>query len=102
MEDDLIYYQRRARDEDEAVRRATCQQARDRHLELAAAYRLRCVVNSNSIADDADDDEEEGDLDEPALLPSVTSSPAIKLTLPQRRRPFSERAVAQIGSDRGE
>lgn len=83
MEDDLIYYRRRARDEDEAVRHATSEKARDRHLELAAAYRLWCVEHSNSIADEADD-EEEGDLDEPPLVPGSTSSPAITLSVPQR------------------
>ena len=47
-EDDLTYYQRRAQEEDRAVRASTSEAARDRHLELAAAYRLRCAVNSNS------------------------------------------------------
>lgn len=74
MEDDLSYYRRRAQEEDEAVRRATNEEARDRHLELAAAYRLRCVVNSNSIADEAGDGEEEEDLDGLSLRQSVTAS----------------------------
>lgn len=54
MNDDLNYYRRRALQEDECVRKATCEQARDRHLELAFAYRLRCAVNSNSerVVDD--------------------------------------------------
>ena len=48
VNDDLSYYRKRALQEDECVRKATCEQARDRHLELASAYRIRCAVNSNS------------------------------------------------------
>ena len=48
VNDDLSYYRTRALQEDECVRKATCEQARDRHLELASAYRMMCAVNSNS------------------------------------------------------
>lgn len=39
--DDQTYYRRRTREEEEAARIATCREARDRHDELASAYRLR-------------------------------------------------------------
>ena len=56
MNDDLSYYRKRALQEDECVRKATCTQARDRHLELASAYRIRCAVNSNSQGAKGDQD----------------------------------------------
>jgi hypothetical protein len=40
--DDRSYLLRRAREEREAARIATCIEARERHLELAAAYEFRC------------------------------------------------------------
>lgn len=40
--DDLEYYRRRLEQEEVAVRRATSKAARERHRELAEAYRL-CV-----------------------------------------------------------
>lgn len=39
--DDQTYYCRRAREEEEAARIATCREVRDRHEEFASAYRLR-------------------------------------------------------------
>ena len=44
--DDRTYYLRRALQEDTAAQIATCSAARRRHLELAAAYRLRCQFNA--------------------------------------------------------
>lgn len=41
---DFQYYTRRALQEDEAAASATCEEARDRHQELADAYRLRCSL----------------------------------------------------------
>lgn len=41
---DQVYYRNRVLQEDEAAKKATCTEARDRHEELAAAYRLRCSV----------------------------------------------------------
>lgn len=38
---ELEYFRRRLLQEEEAARNATCQVARDRHEELAEAYRLR-------------------------------------------------------------
>lgn len=49
MNDDGTYYRRRAAQEDERARMAKCKEARARHLELAAAYRLKCAANSNSV-----------------------------------------------------
>lgn len=43
--DDRAYYLRRALQEDAAARIAGCEAARQRHLELAAAYRIRCRPN---------------------------------------------------------
>lgn len=43
---DRAYYLRRALQEQEAARTATCRKARDRHEELAAAYRLRCRMDA--------------------------------------------------------
>jgi hypothetical protein len=43
---DQAYYLKRIVQEQEAARRATCPAARERHDELAAAYRLRCQINS--------------------------------------------------------
>ena len=39
--DDQAYYRKRALQEQAAVRNATCDEARERHAELAAAYDLR-------------------------------------------------------------
>jgi len=39
---DQAYYLRRALQEQEAAGAAACLEARERHEELAAAYRLRC------------------------------------------------------------
>ena len=38
---DMEYYRRRLRQEEEAVKSASCEAARQRHQELAEAYRLR-------------------------------------------------------------
>lgn len=43
---DQAYYLKRIVQEQEAARRASCPAARERHDELAAAYRLRCQINS--------------------------------------------------------
>jgi len=51
MLEDLAYYRRRAAQEDEAARSAACQAARDRHLELAEAYRARCATITGLLAD---------------------------------------------------
>lgn len=48
---DQTYYLRRAFQEDEAARAATCEAARERHLELAAAYRFRCCQNQEAPSD---------------------------------------------------
>lgn len=39
--DDLEYYRQRQSQEEEAARAASCPEARERHEELAEAYRLR-------------------------------------------------------------
>lgn len=41
--DDYSYYRSRAFQEEEAARSAACDAARERHLELADAYRARCI-----------------------------------------------------------
>jgi hypothetical protein len=51
MEDEA-YYRYRARQEEEAARIATCSEARDRHDELASAYRLRSRLILLSAADE--------------------------------------------------
>ena len=43
-QDDYGYYAIRARQEDAAARVAACHAARERHEELAEAYRLRCQL----------------------------------------------------------
>ena len=48
--DDRAYYLRRALQEHEAARMATCPQARERHEELAAAYRLRSGMDALQTA----------------------------------------------------
>jgi hypothetical protein len=48
--EDRTYYLRRALQEDEAARVAACAQARGRHLELASAYRLRCLLAADTQA----------------------------------------------------
>lgn len=40
--DDQVYFRRRALEEDKAARNASCEEARERHTELAALYRDRC------------------------------------------------------------
>lgn len=42
--DDYDYYSVRAQQEDAAALRAACDAARERHEELADAYRLRCQL----------------------------------------------------------
>lgn len=42
--DDHDYYERRARQEEAAASSATCDVARERHQELADAYRFRCSL----------------------------------------------------------
>ena len=42
--DDYDYYAVRARQEDQAALHAACVAARERHEELADAYRLRCEL----------------------------------------------------------
>jgi hypothetical protein len=43
---DRAYFLRRALQEQEAARLATCPEARHRHDELAAAYRFRCRMDA--------------------------------------------------------
>ena len=43
---DRAYFLRRALQEQEAARLATCSQARNRHEELAAAYHFRCRMDA--------------------------------------------------------
>jgi hypothetical protein len=43
-EDDASYFRRRALQEQVAAARAKCQAARDRHDELATAYRFRVAM----------------------------------------------------------
>ena len=40
-QDDERYYRRRLREEEDAAKTATCPAARERHEELAGAYRVR-------------------------------------------------------------
>lgn len=54
--DKVSYFHKRALQEDEAVRAAKCEAARDCHLELAAAYRMLCAANSNSDGGDTGQD----------------------------------------------
>ena len=42
--DELQYHSRRLVQEEAAARTANCHAARERHRELADAYRLRCLV----------------------------------------------------------
>lgn len=42
---DRAYYLRRIVQEQEAAKMAVCREARERHDELAAAYRLRCQID---------------------------------------------------------
>lgn len=42
--DDYAYFRSRAVQEEEAARSAACDAARERHLELADAYRARCIL----------------------------------------------------------
>lgn len=44
---DYVYYAMRAQQEDEAVLRASCDAARERHQEMADAYRFRCEMISS-------------------------------------------------------
>lgn len=44
--DDRAYFLKRALQEQEAARLATCPEARCRHEELAAAYRFRCELDA--------------------------------------------------------
>jgi hypothetical protein len=55
--EDRTYYLRRALQEDEAARVATCREARERHLELASAYRLRRLLaaDQESLTGPAED-----------------------------------------------
>ena len=54
MLDDRTYFLRRALQEDAAARIAGCEAARQRHLELAAAYRIRCRPNAAITRLDSD------------------------------------------------
>jgi hypothetical protein len=54
--DNRTYFHKRALQEDEAVRNAKNEAARDCHLELAAAYRMLCTANSNSQGGDTGQD----------------------------------------------
>lgn len=47
--DDQTYYRRRAREEEEAARIATCREVRDRHEEFASAYRMRARLLSCAL-----------------------------------------------------
>jgi hypothetical protein len=67
--DDRAYYLRRALQEDEAARIATCSQACERHLELASAYRLRCLLAADSQA--LTDPAEHGSRRIPIVLPAA-------------------------------
>ena len=49
---DHDYYARRAAQEDAAAAIAGCEAARDRHEELANAYRLRCTLGLGLDEDD--------------------------------------------------
>lgn len=53
--DDLnrAYFERRIFQEKEAARMATSLQARERHEELAEAYRFRCMMNAELSAEPA-------------------------------------------------
>ena len=51
--DDHIYYAMRERQEVQAVSKATCAAARERHQELADAYRFRCSLILSRRSDSA-------------------------------------------------
>ena len=53
--DDQTYYRRRAREEEQAARIATCREVRDRHEEFASAYRLRARLLFLCPADEPSD-----------------------------------------------
>lgn len=48
--DDYAYFRRRAAQENEAARRALCEEARICHRNLAAEYRARCTPISVELA----------------------------------------------------
>jgi hypothetical protein len=48
--DDYTYFRRRAVQENEAARRALCEEARTCHRKLAAGYRSRCARISMELA----------------------------------------------------
>lgn len=50
--DDQDYYARRAQQEDEAASSAACVAARERHQELANAYRLRSTLIRAGLTED--------------------------------------------------
>lgn len=45
-----LYYSRRLWQEEEAMRRATCREARCSHAALAAAYRLKCADEDRTVS----------------------------------------------------
>ena len=49
--DELAYHRERTRQEEEAARAASCETARQRHLELAALHRGRCEPGPSTAAD---------------------------------------------------
>lgn len=50
--EDYDYYAMRVRQEDEAASNTQCADARERHEELANAYRLRCELIRAELPDD--------------------------------------------------
>lgn len=52
IHEDYNYYAMRVRQEDEAASGALCAVARERHEELANAYRLRCELIRAELPDD--------------------------------------------------
>ena len=50
---DHIYYAMRERQEERAASNATCAAARERHQELAEAYRFRCSLILGTLSDSA-------------------------------------------------
>ncbi|HET9427805.1 MAG TPA: hypothetical protein VFO69_05545 [Allosphingosinicella sp.] len=48
--DELAYHRERTQQEEDAARAASCEPARQRHLELAALHRARCEPGPSTLA----------------------------------------------------
>ena len=86
--DDYQYYAMRAQQEDEAALGASCDAARERHQELADAYRLRCELIRGLFPTDQSDS---APPDQPTSRrePIVTASRSVLAASPATAvRPF--------------